>query len=116
MLIMGDDLDAAKHQGYTRVYALVLNMMRDRMERADVVAIASGVDELKAFEAGERVAPYSDQGTSGFDGFGQTFHKVYRQGGPLEWYNPPPSMDSADSDFGHGVITLELKPRWTRVA
>jgi hypothetical protein len=113
MLVIGDNLSGFPSG---RVYALVLNMMRDRAERADIVAASDSLDELKAFESGERVEPYSDPGYSGFDGGSQTYRKAYRKGGPLEWYNPPDSMDHADPDFGHGVIVLEMKPRWVRVA
>lgn len=115
MLVHGDNLSMFPPH-VTRVYGLVLNMMRDRMERADLVACSDSLEELKQFEAGERVDEYVDGGFSGFDGGSQKFRKVYRKGGPLEWYNPPDSMDRADPDFGHGVIVLEMQPRWTRVA
>lgn len=115
MLVIGDDLSAFSTTG--RVYALVLNMMRDRMERADVVAMSDSREELIQFERAERVEPYSDPGYSGFDGRETEFRKVYRKGGPLEWFNPA-GVDlhgPADQDFGHGIIVLECRPRWVRV-
>lgn len=115
MLLVGNQSLDTIPPHITRIYALVLNMMRDRTERADVVAVSDSLLELQEWEAAQREAtPYDDLGTSGFDGSPQTFRKVYKKGGPLEWYNPPDSMENADEHFGHGVRTFEKQ--WARVA
>jgi hypothetical protein len=116
MLILGDYIDGMTNAGVTRCYGLVLNMMRDRMERADLVALADSRDELLAFVREETTEPYTDEGTSGFDGCNQKFHKAFRKGGPLEWYNPANLDGPPDPHYGHGIVTLELRPKWVQVA
>ena len=61
------------------MFLLRLNPMRANAEHNIVVARAETVDRLIAFVNSERVEPYRDG----------EWHKCFRQGGPLEWYNPP---------------------------
>jgi hypothetical protein len=74
------------------MYALYLNMMRDRAERMDLLATSEDLQRLQDYVHNELVQPYDDEGPGGFFNGTQTFHKVYRKGGPLEWYNPPAGL------------------------
>ena len=90
----------------TTAYVLVLNPMRDRTEAQRAVAASESRDELLTFWRGERVDPYKDG----------NWNKVYRQDGPLEWFNPPWSEDDARADdYGNGIIELR-RDGWRRVA
>lgn len=84
------------------MWVLQLNMMRNRTESRTAVAFSESKEKLEAFVAGERVEPYGDEGFSDFGGHGTTFQKVFRKGGPLEWFNPPESLfgDDAFVDIG----------------
>lgn len=61
------------------MFLLRLNPMTANAERNNVVARAETVEALIAFVESERVEFYRDGG----------YGKCFRQGGPLEWYNPP---------------------------
>jgi hypothetical protein len=95
------------------VYVLVLNPMRGRTEEQRMVAASDNKTELQAFLDAERVEPYRDTGTSEFGG-ATVWSKVFREGGPLEWFNPPTFPDRAD-DWGHGIMELR-RDGWRRVA
>jgi hypothetical protein len=75
--------------GFHRVLGLVLNMMRNKTESLTLVCVSNNRQEIEDLLAAERVEPYSDVGPGAFGDYDQTFYKVYRRGGPLEWYNPP---------------------------
>ena len=63
---------------------LRMNHMRDaKIEMLVTVGRAETRAELNQFLANEKVEPYS----------GGEWRKIYRQGGPLEWFNEPYSMD-----------------------
>lgn len=59
------------------LFALVLNPMQERTEAERVVAISTSKDALEKFYKDELVEPYKDD----------RWHKTFRKGGPLEWYN-----------------------------
>lgn len=61
------------------MWLLRLNPVTDRAESVRIVAWAETEQQLLDFLQQESVEPYKDD----------RFHKVFRQGGPLEWYNPP---------------------------
>lgn len=86
-----------------RVFGLVLNPMTCRTEEQRLVAASESREELKAAWDAERVEPYKDE----------QWHRVYRKGGPLEWYNPPFSGDL--DDYGCGIIELR-RDGWRRAA
>ena len=86
----------------THVFALVLNPMRGRAEESRMLAVSESAAELTAFVEAERVEPYPDG----------EWQRSFRQGGPLEWFNPAP-LYGTDS-FGHGIIELR-KDGWRRV-
>lgn len=61
------------------MWVLYLNPMQANAERSVAVARADTREALERYVAAERVEPYS---------VGQ-WHRVFRAGGPLEWFNPP---------------------------
>jgi hypothetical protein len=63
------------------MWILYMNPMHGRAEECHPVAWAETREALEAFLGRERVPNYRDG----------RWLKSYRQGGPLEEYNPPPS-------------------------
>ena len=61
------------------MYILSLNHMTGKSERLTFVARSENRLDLVAMISRETVEPYQD---------GQ-WHKTFRAGGPLEWFNPP---------------------------
>ena len=61
------------------MWALQLNPMTANAERVVPVAVAETPEALLALLENETVEPYKDG----------EWRKVFRQGGILEWYNPP---------------------------
>jgi hypothetical protein len=68
------------------MFVLQLNPMRSNAENVVPVARAKTREELEAFIARERVEPYVTDGQ---------WHKVFRAGGPLEWFNAPDTLGEA---------------------
>jgi hypothetical protein len=85
----------------TTAYALLLNPMTDRTEAVRLVAVSDNRSELESLLTSEKVEPYSDDGR---------WRKVYRQGGPLEWFNAPDGIYD-----GTGIAELR-RDGWRRVA
>jgi len=86
------------------MYGLCLNMMRDRAERVDLVATAATPEALCAFMDQHKVEEYSDGSTSAFSG---TLRKTFAAGSPLEYYNPPFSIEVDNPGvFGDGIISI----------
>jgi hypothetical protein len=92
--------------GSKYVWILYLNDMRmPHFEDLRPVVRADSMNELYALIDREKVAPYSD--VSGLPEFSEEtepsisdyrcnsreWGKVFRKGGPLEWYNPPTDID-----------------------
>lgn len=68
------------------MYVLLLNDMRSpKIEMLTPICRAETKEELEAFISRERVEPYKTD---------EHWHKVYRQGGPLEWFNEPYGFDA----------------------
>ena len=64
-----------------RPWVLYLNDMRmPKIEYAELAVVAPTRERIMEILAAETVEPYRD---------GQ-WAKTFRQGGPLEWFNPPP--------------------------
>ena len=61
------------------MFVLWLNPMTDNVESRKAVAKADTREALEQLLERECVEPYQDD----------CWHKTYRKGGPLEWYNPP---------------------------
>lgn len=82
------------------IWALSLNPMRGRTEERRPVARAATKDALEEYIVRERVPEYSDVGdNSNFPGEPYTYKKVFRKGGPLEWYNFPLQPEPAGNHF-----------------
>lgn len=74
------------------MFVLVLNDMRaSQIEIVNPRFRAETKEELETFLESEKVEKYTTDNRWG---------KSYRQGGPLEWYNPPFSMDEYIVDVG----------------
>ena len=74
------------------MFVLMANPMRDRFEVLRPVARGSTREALIAFIARERVEHYVDEFPGGHGNElerNYAFHKVFRKGGPLEWFNMP---------------------------
>lgn len=68
------------------MWILMLNDMRSRkMEELKEVVKSETKEQLEDFIKSELVDLYRENG----------WHKSFRKGGPLEWYNPPVDDDEA---------------------
>ena len=65
------------------MFVLQLNPMRSNAENVVPVVRAETEQRLRDFLANETVESYVDEGSA------HPWHKAFRKGGPLEWYNPP---------------------------
>jgi len=75
------------------MFVLQLNDMRSsNVEIVSSVARAETAEELTAMMERESVEPYRSED--------DRWYKCYREGGPLEWFNPPFSMDVHIVDVG----------------
>jgi hypothetical protein len=95
--------------GREPVWILFLNPMQGRAENMEAVARASSREALVRLLESERVEPYTEstdmpaQSPNTHDTpwamqcNPTTWHKSFRKGGPLEWYNPP--MEGVDEPF-----------------
>ena len=82
------------------IWALALNPMRARTEERVPVARADNKEALQRFLAQEKVEEYEDVGDNPFfPNQPYTFKKVFRKGGPLEWFNWPLQPEPAGNHF-----------------
>jgi hypothetical protein len=86
------------------MWILKLNPMQGHSEELRIVARAETKERLEEFLQREQVEPYIDDGTNFFFEGPYSWHKVFRKGGPLEWYNYP---DIPDYPFFENVGTIE---------
>jgi hypothetical protein len=71
------------------LFVLMLNDMRSmHYEDTGPVARAETAEELQALIDKEKVEPYRGKGPNHHQA-DKTYTKNFREGGPLEWYNPP---------------------------
>ena len=77
------------------VYKLILNPMTDRAESRSLVAVSTDYEKLVQWYSSQKATePYRD---------GQ-WYKVFKQGSPLEWFNPVFSLELNNlALFGHGI-------------
>ena len=75
-----------------KIYCLIMNPVTDRAESGRISVMSFDKDRLIKFYEGEIVESYNDD----------RFRKVFKKGGPLEWYNPLWTLEGIDS-FGHGL-------------
>lgn len=82
-------------------YALVLSHMREeRYEDSHrIAAWAETKEALLAFVEAEKVEPWVDE-NPGMANLNMTFryYKVFRKGGPLEWFNGPDERSFVEID------------------
>ena len=99
------------------MFVLMLNDMRGRAEGLTPVARGRSAEVLQALLVREAVTPYDDYGTHYIthdtDTLAQMagrevvetipsyrWHKLFRRGGPFEWYNPPYNVEEAIREVG----------------
>ncbi len=75
-----------------KVYYLIMNPVTDRAESGRITMMSTIRQNLITSYENELVAVYDDG----------NFRKVFKQGGPLEWYNPVWTFEGVDP-FGHGL-------------
>ena len=87
------------------MWVLWLNPMTANFERRSPVAWAETKEALDRFVAAEKVEAYKDG----------PWHKVFRQGGPLEWFNPPEGIFLEGSYENAGTLDAAINStvaRW----
>lgn len=92
------------------MFILYLNPMQaSNIENCVPVYRAETREELERFVESEKVEPYKDG----------PWHKTFRQGGPLEWYNPPdPEPVFFESYKNVGTLAewmAETEQNWRRM-
>ena len=75
-----------------KIYYLIMNPVTDRAESGKIAIMSTSRQNLISAYENEQVAIYNDG----------NFSKVFKQGGPLEWYNPVWTFEGVDP-FGHGL-------------
>ncbi len=75
-----------------KVYFFIMNPVTDKAESGRIAMMSTSRQNLISAYENEQVAIYDDG----------NFRKVFKQGGPLEWYNPVWTFDGVDP-FGHGL-------------
>ncbi len=85
-----------------KIYVLTLADMHGGVDRSHPVAVFSTHQKLKDFYHSQLAdSPYTDGPSA--DNYGQThsWHKVFKKGSMLEWYNGADSLEvSRDVSFG----------------
>ena len=71
--------------------------MTDRTEAGRIAIMSDDKEKLVKTYESEFVDSYDDD----------RFRKVFRKGGPLEWYNPLFTLEARSDPYGHG-----LKEEW----
>lgn len=100
------------------MWILQLNDMRERKsENLTFIASADTREQLDKFLLEESVPPYKDEGENYYGP--TTFNKVFRKGGPLEWYNQPYHTESM-SDLGTleervRAVTAQVTEQWSYI-
>lgn len=99
-----------------KIYTLALNPMQGNTEASTIVAIAYEKEKLEQWYKNQFAEePWKDYGENSFPskvdmgGYSNTnhcWHKVFKKGSALEWYNPinlfdPNSMEGIG--YGHGI-------------
>lgn len=92
-----------------KIYKLVLNPMRANTEKGNLMALAYNKQSLIDYMKQELAdKPYTDKGSPSFEcqGDSHNWHKTFKKGSKLEWYNPPRNIDDCNGEndsFGHGI-------------
>ncbi len=96
-----------------KVWKLILNDMRSNTEARTLVAFSDDRDKLLEWY-GQQIADekYVDIGGHYFPSKGDfgsiaddnyKYHKTFKPGSPLEWFNPLLNLDEP-SNYGHGIF------------
>ena len=88
-----------------KLWFLILNHMRGNTENG--TCVASSYDKKKLIDwhnSQLAPAPYEKEGSPSFECHGDShrWHKVFIEGGPLEWFNPCDNFDGPDH-YGNGL-------------
>ena len=99
-----------------KIYKLILNPMRGNTEGAEMVAIAYDKNKLIDWYKGEmQEGGWKDYGESyfppkgemgGYENPNHCWHKTFKKGSVLEWYNPINLFDAEKMEgigYGHGI-------------
>lgn len=82
------------------IWALALNPMRGQAEERRPVARANTKEALQRYLERERVKPYDDVGDNmNSPNQPYIYRKVFRKGGPLEWFNWPTTPEPVGNHF-----------------
>lgn len=95
----------ARQKTEVKIYKLVLNPMRSNTESAAIVAISYEPQKLIDWYNSQLAdEPYSEIGSPSFDCHGDShnWHKSFKRGSELEWYNPC-SHTFEPNSYGHGI-------------
>ena len=91
------------------MYVLQLNPITSNAEHIVPIARAETREELLALLQREKVEPYRESTE------GRSWYKVYRKGGPLEWYNDPGPMMQPWIDVD-AVLDIGTREEWAQRA
>lgn len=97
------------------IHKLIMNPMRDNTENCQLVAWSDDKDKLINFYNNEKVESYINEGSPSFECQGDThkWHKSFKLGGILEWYNPIDNFEQPNR-YGQGIqqewVDLEIIP------
>lgn len=88
-----------------KVYGLILNPMRGNTEAGSLVAISyNRAKIIDWYDSLLEVEPYVEADSGSFECHGDihNWHKCFKKGSPLEWYNPC-DKDFAMNRYGQGI-------------
>lgn len=88
-----------------KVYVLCLADVRGGVDSAHAVAVFDELEDLKNYYNSQLAdEPYTDEPSPDYYGNVHSYHKVFKRGSPLEWYNPADSLEPVyNTSFG-GVL------------
>jgi hypothetical protein len=98
------------------VWKLILNPMRANTEASVLVAWSDDKERLLSWYKEQLVEPYTENGSPSFECQGEShnWHKYFRKGSELEWYNPMANDEGSVNYYGQGLqsewVEAELLP------
>ena len=87
-----------------KIYKLILNPMRGNTENGSIVAIAYEKQKLiDWYNSLLATEVYAEEGSPSFECHGDShkWHKAFKLGSELEWFNPCGSFEP--DHYGHGI-------------
>lgn len=85
------------------LYGLFLNPMCGRAEESTLLAVSTDAGTLACWVR-EQEGPWDDVNSI------HTWRKMYRRGSPLEWFNPPMSLEPDSYDpFNQGIRRISTR-------